>query len=398
MTGVPLETLHRIGWGPWLWQLLDHKALWKRRPLNASQDCACSQSLSSLRPCHDRHPGDRDVALRGPQNAQKQTGCLAEPRRPLLSASASPARSRSSSRSASRQEKAEQGRNAKSRISFWSLAVAFRGRAMFAPGGRIDFATAAAQPHAATRSGAAAPSIAFPLRFCGGPARLLYIEHKTTPEIAKGDEKTKKRSLLRGAAGLLLDSAAPRHLGPELRADKAELSVARADGRCSYRLATPGAPGAGPWPTTPRGGKAVPPRHRVSRESILSHAWGLRRGYRTATSAWRARTKDKPTAPSCAVSSCQDCVRGTFNQRRGCTSRVPVTVSRLGFGLELLVFWQVASSQARLIKFNEGPAKQSVTAVLQSLRQAPPHRPGLLESDQSELQCVLMTGCEFKLQ
>ena len=46
-----------------------YKRCEKECPLNSLGNCACSRSL---RPCHDRHPGDRDVALRGLQKAESR--------------------------------------------------------------------------------------------------------------------------------------------------------------------------------------------------------------------------------------------------------------------------------------------------------------------------------------
>ena len=306
------------------------------------------------------------------------------PRRPLLSASASSARSRSSSRSASRQEKAEQGRNAKSRplrLHSEAARCSLRGGASTS---RLR-QPSRTQPHAAE-----------PLPL---PPASIQDSACFSPPFLRGRRrlpkaKTQKRSLLRGAAGLLLDSAAPRHLGPELRA---ELSVARADGRCSYRLATPGAPGAGPWPTTPRGGKAVPQLVRQSWKVSCLTRGVLGEAAEPQRPPGGPGLKINPAAPSCAVSSCQpcweDCVRGTFNQRRGCTSRVPVTVSILGFGLELPSFF--VSSQAGT--FNPKSTKDPPLFCRASVRR---HLIVQVSWNPCSVRAtaVLMTGCEFKLQ
>ena len=88
-------------------------------------------------------------------------------------------------------------------FAFRSRVVASRGRAMFAPGGRIDFATAAPRP-ASMRPGF-------------GHCVSRIAEAKTTLESERKFVEGKVALGLRGTACFLLDFVAPRHLGRELR-------------------------------------------------------------------------------------------------------------------------------------------------------------------------------------
>ena len=132
----------------------------------------------------------------------------------------------------------------------------------------------------------------------------------------------------------------------------------------------------------------------------------LRRGCRIATCAWRARTPPKKASPRIAsllpgwdLGHWEDCVRGTFNQRRGCSSGLQSSgpVRSGGHCLDRSSprkqsRFNLIQRRTRQALYSSFPSSLSShgRGVASVFREAPPHRPGRATA------VLLMTGCEFQ--